>query len=201
MAEILRIEFNHLPRVTRERLTAITQGKAGPSPIFQRRDGGSGIAGWVILFLLAGCAFVGLLLANYGDPYHATQPPLLIAFYGVFAFLCVVSVLGAVRGSLRKKALPFAPGSYLFALDTVILSEAGVKLLSQREITGIEPVHHLRNGSYTHTRIGVAYSNVTATLCTPSIRCLRRAWRVFRRARIPAARSLGACRTGRERLA
>jgi hypothetical protein len=37
MAEILNVDFNQLPRATRERFIAITQGKAGPAPVFQDR--------------------------------------------------------------------------------------------------------------------------------------------------------------------
>ena len=159
MAEILRIEFNQLPRATRERFVAITQGKAGPAPIFQRRRSSSGFAGWFFLLLLFGAALLGMYVAKFGEPYSATQSPAAIVAYVLFTFLCVLAVLGMIRGSRRKKALPFTAGSYVFPLDTVIADENGVKLLSAREIRNLEPVHHLRNGSYTHTQITVSYSD------------------------------------------
>src|SRR5450432_3693501 len=159
MDEILRLEFNHLPRPTRERLVAITQGKAGPAPIFQRRSSGSSYGSWSLLVFVLVPGLVGVLALHFGQPYYAAQAPGFALAYTLFTFLCVLNLLAIVRSSLRKKALRFTAGSYVFPLDTVIVGENGVKLLSTREIAKLEPVHHLRNGSYTHTRINLSYTD------------------------------------------
>ncbi len=160
MAEILNIDFNHLPRATRERLVAITRGKAGPAPIFQQLAGGAGCA-WALLPGLFGALSLGIVAARFGEPYQATQPLGAVPIYALFFFLFYLGVLGLVRSSLRKKSVPFARGAYLFALDTVIARGDKLKLLSAREVTQLEPVHHHRNGVYTGTVFTVSYSDGT----------------------------------------
>ncbi len=160
MAEILKLDFNQLPRATRERLVAITQRKAGPAPIFERRNTATaGIVGWSFLLLIFGLGSFGLFVGNFGSAYNATQPGVAAAAYALCLFFCVLSVLGMIRGSKRKKAHPYVPGAYVFAADTVVLDESSVKLLSGREISKLEPVHHYRNGSYTHTQVTLVYSD------------------------------------------
>ncbi len=159
MAEILRLEFNQLPRAVRERFVAITQGKAGPAPIFQRRAPIAGIGGGLLLLFVFGLATFGVFAANFGEAYHATQSPAAIIAYVLFIFLSVLGVLSMARNSKRRKAVPYTPGSYVFAADTLIVGESGLKLLSAREISNLQPVHHLRNGSYTHTLITITYSD------------------------------------------
>lgn len=159
MAEILRLDFNHLPRPTRERLVAITQGQAGPTPIFQRRSSGSNLGSWFLLLFVLAPGLIGLLALRFGEPYYAAQAPGFALAYVLLTFLCLLTLLGIISSSLRKRALPFTAGSYVFPLDTVIAGESGVKVLSAREIAKLEPVHHSTNRSYTHTRITLSYSD------------------------------------------
>jgi hypothetical protein len=161
MAEILNIDFNQLPRPTRERFIAITQGKAGPAPIFQQRAGGGAGCGWALLLGLFGLSSLGLVAANFGRPYEATQPVGSVVAYVLLFFLTFLGVLGLVRSSLTKKAFPFARGAYVFAGDTIIARDRNLKILSAREITNLEPVHHHRNGVYTHTLFTLTYSDGT----------------------------------------
>ncbi len=161
MAEILNIDFNQLPRPTRERFVAITQGKAGPAPIFQQRASSAGGCGWFLLMGLFGSLSLGLLAAQFGEPYQATQPVGVVVAYLLLFFLCFLGVLGLIKSSIAKKALPFTGGVYVFPLDTVIARDRNIKLLSAREITNLEQVHHLRNGVYTHTLFTLSYSDGT----------------------------------------
>lgn len=161
MAEILDIEFNHLPRATRERFIAITQGKAGPTPVFQQRAGGGAGCGWVLLLGLFGVLSLGMLAANFGKPYEATQPVGVALVYVLFFFLFYLGVLGLARSSVTKKSLPYTAGAYLFALDTIIARNSKLKLLSAREISKVEPVHHHRNGVYVGTIFTFTYSDNT----------------------------------------
>lgn len=161
MAEILNTDFNTLPRATRERFVAITQSKAGPAPIFEQRVGGAGCA-WAFLTIFFGLASFGIVLAGFGKPYTATQHVSSLVAYGLAFFLFYLGVLGLVRASIRKKALPFSPGVYVFATDTIVARDRNIKLLSAREITNVQPVHHHRNGSYTHTAFTLSYSDGTS---------------------------------------
>jgi hypothetical protein len=161
MAEILSIDFNQLPRATRERFVAITQGKAGPAPIFQQRAGGGAGCGWVLLLTVFAVLSLGLLVAQFGEPYEATQPVGVALLYVLFFFLFFLGVLGLVRSSIRKKALPYPAGAYVFPLDTVLARGDKLKLLSSREMTNIEPVHHHRNGVYVGTVFTLSFSDGT----------------------------------------
>lgn len=161
MAEILDIDFNKLPRATRERFVAITQNKAGPAPILEQRVGGAGCA-WAFLTILFGLGSLGLVAVGFGKPYTATQPAGALVAYTLGFFLFYLGVLGLVRGSLRKKALPYPPGVYVFAADTIVARDRNIKLLSARELTQVQPVHHHRNGAYTHTAFTLRYSDGTS---------------------------------------
>src|SRR5262245_50955100 len=139
MAEILNVDFNQLPRAVRERFVAITQNKAGPQPILQQRVSGAGAVGWVLLLLLVGVFFLAVLFAELGEPYAATQPGGVVLVYVLFGFLSLLSILGLIRRSIRRKALPFAAGAYVFPLDVVLARDRSIKLLSAREVRGVEP--------------------------------------------------------------
>lgn len=158
MPEILNTDFNKLPRATRERFVAITQNKAGPAPIFEQRESGAGCA-WALLTVMFGLGSLGIVLAGFGKPYTATQPAGSLVGYTIGFFLFYLGVLGLVRGSARKKALPYSAGVYVFAADTIVARDRNIKLLSAREITNIQPVHHHRNGMYTHTAFTLSYSD------------------------------------------
>jgi hypothetical protein len=161
MAEILNIDFNQLPRPTRERFIAITQGKAGPTPIFQQRASSAGGCGWMLLLGLFGFGSLALVAAEFGKPHDATQPVGSVIAYVLLFFLTFLGLLGLVRSSIRKKAMPFTAGVYVFPSDTVIARDRNFKILSAREIAKLEPVHHHRNGVYTHTLFTLTYSDNT----------------------------------------
>ena len=161
MAEILNTDFNTLPRATRERFVAITQNKAGPAPIFEQRVSGAGCA-WAFLTVLFALGSFGIVVAGFGKPYTATQPVVSLVAYGLGFFLFYLGVLGLVRASMRKKALPYSAGVYVFAADTIVALGRNIKLLSARELTNVQPVHHHRNGSYTHTAFTLSYSDGTS---------------------------------------
>jgi hypothetical protein len=159
MAEILNIDFNQLPRATRERFIAITEGKAGPAPIFQDRSSAAGGCGWFLLMGFFGLGSIGILAAQFGEPYEATQPVGSVIAYVILFFLAFLGLLGLIKSRVTKKTLPYASGVYVFPLDTVVARDRNIRLLSAREITNLEPVHHHRNGVYTHTLFTLTYSD------------------------------------------
>jgi hypothetical protein len=161
MAEILNIDFNQLPRPTRERFIAISHGKAGPEPIFQQRASAAGGCGWFLLLGSFGALSVSVVVVDFGKPYQATQPIASAAAYVLLFFLASLGLLGLIRSFVRKNALPFRTGSYLFAADTVIARDRNLKILSAREVASLQPVHHHRNGIYTHTVFSLTYSDGT----------------------------------------
>jgi hypothetical protein len=161
MAEILHTDFNQLPRATRERLVAITQNQAGPAPVFQQRAGAGAGCGWTFLMVVFGLGVCVLLAVGFGKPYTATQPVGTIALYGFSFFLFFLGVFGLARAAARKKALPYAAGIYVFAADTIIARDRNIKILSAREITSVQPVHHHRNGIYQQTIVTLSYSDGT----------------------------------------
>jgi hypothetical protein len=115
----------------------------------------------MLLMGLFGLGSIGLLMANFGRPYEATQPVGSVIAYVIVFFLFFLGLVGLIKGSAVKKSLPYAPGVYVFPLDTVVARDRNIKLLSAREITNLEPVHHHRNGVYTQTLFTLAYSDGT----------------------------------------
>src|SRR5215510_9309424 len=120
MADIRHLDFNQLPRATRERFIAITKNLAGPPPIFQNRTGAGGMAGWIILMIFAGMACLGILMVEFGRPYTATQPAGFVIGYIILGFLLFLGFFGMLKSLRAGKVVPFAPGVYVFPMDTIV---------------------------------------------------------------------------------
>lgn len=161
MAEILSIDFNQLPRATRERFVAITQNRAGPAPVFQQRTAGGAGCGWISLMVLFGLGACAVVVGGFGKPYSATQPVGTLFAYVLSFFLFFLGVAGSLRAAARKNALPFSAGVYVFPADTLIARDRNIKILSARELTDVQPVHHHRNGVYQQTIFSLSYSDGT----------------------------------------
>src|SRR5438067_13603559 len=120
MAEIRTIDFNTLPRQTRERFIAITKGLAGPSPLFSNVDGGGAMAGWIMLMVLSAVALLAAVTNRFGSIWGATQSAPILAFYVVVLFFAVLGVFGILKRSRTSKAIPFKTGAYVFPMDAVV---------------------------------------------------------------------------------
>lgn len=163
MAEIRTIDFNNLPRTTRERFIAITKNLAGPPPIFSNRTGGGGaLAGWIVLLVISLLAGLFILFAGFGSPYHATQDLFFIVIYLAIGFFIFLSIGGMIRRVRMNKVLPFQTGVYVFPMDTVIARDRMFKIIPAGELTSLQPAHHYRNGVYMNTSFTFRYSDGTS---------------------------------------
>lgn len=137
---MIRADFNKLPGETRELLTAAIENKAPIRPFFSRRRGfGSGvIVALLLLGPLAGLAGWGAFRYRLGDPWVWKQDPAFMAVYAVGIWIVVALLLTVVRNVLRRRALPFSPGAYLFPLDIVVADDALIE---------VHPLSELRSHS------------------------------------------------------
>lgn len=161
MADIRIVDFNQLPRSTRERFVAITKNLAGPAPLFQERHGVGATAGWVILILLALGGLFVLVMADFGSLWRATQTPAAIVGYVIVFFFVLLAMFGILKSSRTSKALPFAPGTYAFPMDLVIAKDKMFKIVPMTELKNIQPTHHFRNGVYMRTTFAMSFSDGT----------------------------------------
>ena len=145
------LDFNQFPRSSRERFIACLRGQTGPRPIFQNSGGGGAIAGWVILGI---CALVGLCFVvplGYGNTYEVRQSPAFLLAYAMAFFFAGLSLIGLIRRIRMGSVLPFTPGVYVFPLDVVVANSKDLEIYPMADLATLQPVHHYRNGFYTHT--------------------------------------------------
>ena len=146
------LDFNRLPPDTRERIVACFEGKAPPYAILSQKESAAlGYVGWAILALLGLLGLASISYANFGQVYGFHQPFVMFIGYAFCVFVITASVLRILRVNVRKGALPFAPGVYLFPLDLVIADDATLKIHPLTELKEMQPTHHYRNGIYQNT--------------------------------------------------
>lgn len=145
------LDFNRFPRSSRERFIACLRGQTGPRPIFQNAGGGGAIAGWVILGICAVVALFFVVSLGYGNTYEVKQSPGFLLVYAAAFFFFGLSVLGLIRRIRMGSVLPFKPGVYVFPLDVVVANSKDVEIYPMGDLAMLQPVHHYRNGFYTHT--------------------------------------------------
>lgn len=154
-----RVDFNTLPPETKHRFIESTHGRSGTLPIFaQRLSLGGATAGWG--FLAASALFALLLIAanRFGRPYGYKQGFSQFVWYVLFLWIAVGSAFAIVRGFMRRKLFPFAPGTYVFPCDLVVAQERTLLVYPLAEMTGLQPTHHHRNGAYMHTTFAITFA-------------------------------------------
>ena len=145
------LDFNRFPRSSRERFIACLRGQSGPRPIFQNAGGGGAIAGWSILGIAAIVGLFFVVSMGYGSIYEIKQSPGFLLPYAAAFFFFGLSVLGLIRRIRMGSVLPFTPGVYVFTLDVVVANSKDFEIYPMADLATLQPVHHYRNGFYTHT--------------------------------------------------
>lgn len=163
MAGDIVVDYNALPRPTRERLVDCTSVKPTLAPLFKDPSATeTALAGWVLLAFF--CGLILLMVASNGfgqlDSYALTihSPPAIVG-YCILAFLLCASVLGVAFQHRRRKAMPFRPGRYLFPLDFVDARNRQLRIVSLSELANFNAVHHHTNRVYSHTAFTFLFKN------------------------------------------
>ncbi len=146
-----RIDFNKMPRSSRERFIGCLNGSIGPRPIFADAGGVGAIVGWIFLAVLAVAGSLFLLTVGFGDTWQVKQGVGWLIPYFVCFFLLMLAVVGFIRRIKMNSALPFKAGTYVFPLDVVVANSKDLEIIPMADLTTLQPVHHYRNGMYTHT--------------------------------------------------
>lgn len=150
------VDFNRLPRTTRERIVDSLGSEPRLAPLFADRDSKvKPVFWWSVLALYFLSSYVGMVLRDFGHVgpnIQSVHGPALIPFYLFPAFFVIAGVLGVAFHLKRRAALPFAAGRYLFPLDFVDARSKDLRIISLSELEDIKAVHHHTNGAYTHTR-------------------------------------------------
>jgi hypothetical protein len=155
------VDFNALPRITRERIVNSTGSKPALAPVFADRDN------WAWIYPL----FVGLLVIGYfifemtlsgGYGRIPAQIPELIPLYMAAVFMLVAGGLGLAFQGKWRRAIPFKPGRYLFPLDFVDASSRKLRIIPLSDLADFRGTHHHTNGGYTHTSIQFLFHHHSA---------------------------------------
>ncbi|WP_375768832.1 hypothetical protein NR798_45345 [Archangium gephyra] len=161
MAREILVDFNALPRSTRERLVDSTGPRPGLAPVLATRSfiGGTVLPWarsafpWAVLGLV--CLFVLFLSVTwgFGQPGDGlVQPSALVPLYSGASFLAVASGVGLVLRKRWNGGLPFRPGLYLFPLDFVDARSRRLRILPLSELSDFNVAHHREpNGVYSHS--------------------------------------------------
>src|SRR5207237_7618978 len=134
------VDFNALPRNTRERLVACITGTARPAPLLAAKSSYAGaIFGWIVLLMLSVGALLVGVLEDFGSLYgDGIQGAGMIAVYVASLFFVVLSVLSLVRRIVLQKSLPFPPGRYLFPMDFVDARSARLRIVPTALLSDIK---------------------------------------------------------------
>lgn len=148
---VREIPFNALPETTRRRLADVLGKRGGPQPIYENPLGKGGVVGFALLALVAGLALLVVLVVEFGSGSHFSQEPEFIAAYAGLTFFFLLGVLGAIGRALLLRALPFRPGTYLFATDLLDATGPVLRIHPVGAMSKMECVHHHTNGVYTNS--------------------------------------------------
>jgi hypothetical protein len=146
-----RIDFNKMPRSSRERFIGCLNGSIGPRPIFSDAGGVGAIVGWILLAICSIGGALFLLTVGFGDSWQVKQGVGWLIPYFLCFFLLMLAVVGFIRRIKMNSALPFKAGTYVFPLDVVVANSKDIEIIPMADLTTLQPVHHYRNGMYTHT--------------------------------------------------
>ncbi|MCA9684763.1 MAG: hypothetical protein KC457_21440, partial [Myxococcales bacterium] len=156
------IDFNALPKPTRERFVASCKGEGKPRFLHEDTSSptASAIGGIIVLVLGLGMLYS---VANAAFGYKVDEPGYLV-LYGFAGFCLMGGLLATVRALLTGKALPYKNGTYLFPLDLVTTDGKELTLQPLAGLSHVNGVHQYQNGTYMHTDLTLAFKDGTVTV-------------------------------------
>lgn len=161
MSDIRTVEFNALQKRVRDQLVAITNGTAGPAPLFSdKASTKSGIIGLGIVFVLLVAAAVVIAMVGMGNLYKdlAIHGPLYVLLvYIPIVFLISLVLLTIIQRRLVGSPFPFQPGRYLFATEFVDARNGTLRIVPMRLLSDFKGTHMHTNGVYTHTQLDFTF--------------------------------------------
>lgn len=161
--DVREIDFNALPQQARLRFIAAVNSKDAPdAPLLREVPGIRGLAiGTGLLLFLAYGAVSGTLGRGFGELGHETAwqswdqamwPALFLA--GLF-----YAALALWRRVQMRKAVPFVPGRYLFALDLVDAQTRRLRIYPLARLSKMNAVHHSQYGIHTRTTFTLSFDD------------------------------------------
>jgi hypothetical protein len=151
---VRRIDFNDLPRTTREQFVrSLVSLAPGSRPLCQRVSASRGAAGWYVLLALAAAGLIALGYIRFGSIHAPVQDRRFLGGYVTACAALGLSVSMLARRRAIKGSLPFAPGVYVFPLELVDARTRELELHSLSELQSFEVVHHSRGDEYSHSAL------------------------------------------------
>ncbi|MFY0528336.1 hypothetical protein ACN28I_35955 [Archangium gephyra] len=155
MADDTVVDFNRLPRTTRERIVDSLGSTPRLAPLFaDPQSKTKPLFWWSVLGLYCLYSFLKWTLWDFGEVgpmANAVHNLWALPIYFGSAFFLTAAVLAIAFHVMRSKALPFPPGRYLFPLDFIDARSQNLRIVSLSELDDFKAVHEHTNGAYTHT--------------------------------------------------
>jgi hypothetical protein len=153
---VRQVDFNALPRTTREAFVAALRSPHSPLVYVDRTTTGA-VSWWGILLLVVGGLGLLTLKDNFGSAYgHRQGAPFLLG-YVVGGFLLALAAIGILRHVILSRGLPYTPGRYVVPLDVVIAKTSTLEIYSMTDLLHLQPTHHYRNGIYSYTSLDFVF--------------------------------------------
>jgi hypothetical protein len=157
------VDFNRLPRPTRERIMDSLGPKPRLAPLFA--DPGTPempLLWWMVSGLCCLSILLGTALSDFGQLGPATDAVqhagVLPLYFGSIFFLTAVG-LGAAVYLEQRTALPFPPGRYLFPHEFIDARSRHLRILPLSELEDFKAVHEETSGVYSHTTFTFFFEN------------------------------------------
>jgi hypothetical protein len=161
---VRQIDFNELPRATRERfIQSLMSDVPASAPLCRRTVRPRSKAGWYVLVVVALIAIGGLAVPRFGRLDAPVEDRRFLGGYVIASAVLGLGLSGIARRRALGGALPFTPGVYVFPLDLVDARTREIGLYSLTEMMSIEPAHHQKNGVYTHSNVWFVFSTESFT--------------------------------------
>ncbi|EDM74088.1 hypothetical protein PPSIR1_16150 [Plesiocystis pacifica SIR-1] len=157
MSQIRVVEFNALPKATRERFVASASGQAEPGPVFEDTNSpGWGAVGWFIVLAMGAGTLYGVSTASFGE---GVDGPGFIALYAIGAVLVLGGFLAMIRSIVTAKNMPYKLGTYLFPVDIVTAEDDVLSIQPLSEVSHVNVIHNHENGAYQNSTLRLVFSS------------------------------------------
>jgi hypothetical protein len=165
MTSAREIDFNSLPLMVRQRfVSAIAGGNAPDAPLGREVQGLVALSiGLAVLVLLAwgGLSGLGNGFGKLGDP-NAWLGWGEAVNMSVWLAAALYAALALWRRIRMRRAVPYAPGRYLFPMDLVDAQTRQLKIRSLANLKSIQPVHQYIQGIYRRTVVTFTFDDGTS---------------------------------------